>query len=174
MSLVLYKESGPNGTPYKKGDWKSFAIHNEKEIKGFFGEYRFLSNFWPAKVFLDDIEYKSVELAYQAAKWEKEDRDYFQKCSELESVDYNRKNIPNSYAKEIWDKNKFEIMENLVTQKFNPDLNPENYKKLLETENKNLEEMNWWEDLYWGTNKNGVGQNMLGKILMEIRKNMVL
>lgn len=172
MTKILYTEIGPNGTPYKKGDWKDFAIHNEKEIKGFFGEYRFLSNFWPAKVFLDDIEYKSVELAYQASKWNKESREYFQKCTELESVDYNRKNTPNRYTKNIWDKNKFEIMKNLITQKFDINLNPENHQKLLDTKDKHLEEMNWWGDLYWGTNKSGDGENMLGKILMEIRKNI--
>jgi len=39
------------------------------EIRGFFVKYRFLSNFWPAKVYDDMmIEYESVETAYQACK----------------------------------------------------------------------------------------------------------
>lgn len=37
-------------------------------IEGFFNEYRFLSNFWPAVVELDGIRYPTVEHAYQAAK----------------------------------------------------------------------------------------------------------
>ena len=61
-------------------------------------------------------------------------------------------------------------MKNLISQKFDKNLNPENYQKLLDTKDKHLEEMNWWEDLYWGTNKEGVGKNMLGKILMEVRE----
>ena len=37
-------------------------------ISSFTGDYSFLSNFHPAEVSLDDINYPSVEHAYQAAK----------------------------------------------------------------------------------------------------------
>lgn len=37
-------------------------------ISEFQGQYRFLSNFWPAVVQLDGIYYPTVEHAYQAAK----------------------------------------------------------------------------------------------------------
>lgn len=37
-------------------------------IKEFQGEYRWLSNFWPARVVLDGVEYPTVENAYQASK----------------------------------------------------------------------------------------------------------
>lgn len=168
-SKLLYTEIGPNGSEYKKGDWKQFAIHTDKVIKGFFGDYRFLSNFWPAKVVLDDIEYKSVELAYQAAKWKKEDREYFLTCSELESIDYNRNQKPNAYSEEEWNNKKVEIMRDLLYQKFDKNINTENYEKLIATGNKHLEEMNWWGDVFWGTDKDGNGENMLGKILMEVR-----
>ena len=40
---------------------------------------------------------------------------------------------------------------------------------LQETQNKYLEETNHWNDTFWGV-CNGIGENMLGKILMEIRK----
>jgi len=171
MEKILYTETGPNGTAYKKGEWEKFAIHNEKEIKGFFGGYRFLSNFWPAKVFLDGREYPSVELAYQASKWKPEYRGCIQNCTELESIDYNRKSIPDGYTKEVWNTKKFEIMFDLIKQKFDPKLNPENYQKLISTGNKYLEEMNWWGDLFWGTDNDGNGKNMLGKLLMEVRNN---
>jgi len=174
MKKLLYNETGPNNTPYKKGEWKDFAIHTEYEIKGFFGEYRFLSNFWPAKVFLDGIEYTSVELAYQASKWKSEDREYFKTCTELESIDYNRTNKPNGYIDEIWNIKKNEIMFDLLKQKFDKDLNPKNYEKLKETGDKYLEEMNWWGDVYWGKDKDGNGQNMLGVMLMKIRENGVI
>lgn len=169
MKKLLYTETGPNNTLYKKGEWKDFAIHNEHEVKGFFGEYRFLSNFWPAKVFLDEVEYTSIELAYQAAKWKPEDREYFKTCTELQSIDYNRKNKPNRYAEDIWNIKKNEIMFDLLKQKFDQDLNPENYEKLKETGDKYLEEMNWWGDVYWGKDKDSVGQNMLGVMLMRVR-----
>jgi predicted NAD-dependent protein-ADP-ribosyltransferase YbiA (DUF1768 family) len=169
MPKILYTETGPNNSPYKKGDWKTFAIHNESEIKGFFGEYRFLSNFWPAKVVLDNVEYTSVELAYQAAKWNPDSRNYFLTCTELDSIEYNRNNIPIGYSTEDWNYIKLSIMTNLVRQKFDPTINPENHKSLMGTQNKHLEEMNWWGDLYWGTNQDGEGDNHLGKLLMETR-----
>jgi predicted NAD-dependent protein-ADP-ribosyltransferase YbiA (DUF1768 family) len=37
-------------------------------IKGFQGEFRFLSNFYPCKVIFDRQEYLSSEAAYQAQK----------------------------------------------------------------------------------------------------------
>ena len=64
-------------------------------------------------------------------------------------------------------------MKNLLYQKFDPEINSENMRLLLETKNKHLEEMNWWGDVYWGTDENGKGENMLGKLLMEIRENML-
>ena len=58
---------------------------------------------------------------------------------------------------------------------FNTKLNPENYQKLLETGSKHLEEVNYWGDTFWGVHKNdssepGVGENNLGRLLMEIRE----
>lgn len=170
---ILYTKIGPTGGPYKKGDWEKCAIHNEKEIKGFFGEYRFLSNFWPAQIVLDTVQYRSVELAYQAAKWSPGKREYFLNCSELESIDYNRTNTPDGYTPEEWDRKKFEIMKDLIQQKFDSNINPENYQKLLQTGNRYLEELNWWGDTYWGTDQKGNGQNMLGKILMEVREQVL-
>lgn len=37
-------------------------------IREFQGEYRFLSNFWPAKITFGDWTFPSAEHAYQAAK----------------------------------------------------------------------------------------------------------
>ncbi len=172
---ILYNERGLEpGTVYEKGQWKKIASHNEKEIKGFFGEYRFLSNFGLAKVFLDGEEYISVENAYQAAKYKKESRDYFKKCSPLKAKKIARDNREYKYTKEEWDNIKLQIMRGLLIQKFDKTLNPENYKRLKETGNRYLEETNYWEDKYWGVyksdaNEKGVGENNLGKLLMEIR-----
>lgn len=168
----LFDEVGPDGGKYKKGQWQEFAIQDEKEIRGFFGPYRFLSNFWPAKVYMDGVEYKSVELAYQAAKWKSEDRGYFQTCTEKESIKYNRENTPNGDKGDDWHDKKYYVMKTLLLQKFDPGLNPENAKMLLETGDRYLEEMNWWEDRYWGKDNEGNGDNNLGKLLMEIREEL--
>lgn len=186
MDKILYNEIGPLGTPYKKGDWKFFAIHTDTEVKGFFGDYQFLSNFWPCHVTLDGVSYKSVELAYQASKWkEGTDREYFTKCTSLQSIEYNRARIessisasvdggahvsaPNGYTPAEWNAVKVSIMKSLLEQKFDAKKNPELRARLLATDTKHLEEMNWWGDTFWGTNKEGKGENMLGKLLMEVR-----
>lgn len=99
---IMYDERGLKPeTAYEKGQWREIISHNQDEIKGFFGEYRFLSNFWPAKVFLDGEEYPSVENAYQAAKYKKETRDYFKTCSASDA------------------KKKHQLVFNLVTQEKN-------------------------------------------------------
>ena len=165
----LYNEVGLNGAEYKKGQWQEIAVHNENEIRGFFGPYLFLSNFWPARVMLDGVEYGSVEVAFQAAKWQPQDREYFLTCTEKDSIAHNRENNPNLYTAEQWDAIKVEVMRGLVKQKFDKNLNPDNYAKLIETGDKFLEEKNWWGDIFWGVDLNGEGRNNLGKILMEVR-----
>lgn len=163
----------PNGEPYRLGDWQKVPeiIHDDDNIKGFFGEYRFLSNFGKATVEYDDVVYSSTEKAYQAAKWQLEDRDYFISCTNEEAIQYNLLHQPNGYSPEIWDEIKIEIMTCLLEQKFNPDINPENYNKLITTGDKYLEETNWWNDKFWGKNLKGEGLNILGIILMNIRNN---
>ena len=74
-----------------------------------------------------------------------------------------------------WEYRKLIVMKNLVYLKFaeNEDLK----QKLLSTGNEYIEEGNWWGDTYWGvcTNKkyNHVGENQLGKILMEVRQMLI-
>lgn len=175
---IIFDEQGLKpGTPYEKGQWEKIAIYNDKEIKGFFGEYRFLSNFWPANVSLDGEEYKFTENAYQAAKYKKELRNKLKECSPKEAIIFVRENPIGQYTLEEWNKIKLETMRKLLIQKFDKELNPENYKKLKETDNKYLEETNYWEDTYWGVSKSddkeeGVGENNLGKLLMEIRSRL--
>lgn len=175
--ILLNEQVLKQGASFEKDKWGKIASHNEKEIKGFFGEYRFLSNFWPAKVIFDGDEYTASENAYQAAKYKKDQRDYLKKCSPKEAVVFVRENIEGAYTKEQWDNLKFQIMRSLLVQKFDKNLNPENFKKLIETGDKYLEETNYWEDTYWGVSKSniseeGIGENNLGKLLMEIRDNL--
>ena len=51
---------------YKDGIWHPTVT--DDAISGFFGNYRFLSNFYPAKVVFNGIHYQSSEAAYMAQK----------------------------------------------------------------------------------------------------------
>ncbi len=41
------------GNEYVKYDWPKIAVHDDKNIKGFFGDYRFLSNFYDSHVYYE-------------------------------------------------------------------------------------------------------------------------
>ena len=62
-------------------------------------------------------------------------------------------------------KNK-DYMRNFIHQKFQDEALR---RLLLATGNAELIESNYWNDTYWGV-CNGIGQNWLGKILMEERE----
>lgn len=174
---ILFDERGLRpGTAYEKGQWEKIATHSATEIKGFFGEYKFLSNFWPAKVFLDGEEYSTTENAYQAAKYESgsKAREHLRSCTPREAIVFVRDYPEGQATEEEWNSRKLQVMKDLLVQKFDKDLNPENFDTLLQTGSKYLEETNYWEDTYWGVHKTdmsekGVGENNLGKLLMEIR-----
>ena len=163
MSDILYNEAKINNVPYKKGDWEKVVVHNDVEIKGFFGNFRFLSNFEPCDIF----GYPSVENAYMAAKIVPEERTFFKTCTATEAKKGWRKYTPIDKTAEEWDARKYDIMARLVFEKFLK--NKELRQKLLDTGDKYLEEYNWWKDTYWGVDIQKGGQNNLGKILMKVR-----
>lgn len=146
-------------------DIPEYAIHTDKKVCGFFGPFRWLSNFWPCQVHYEGLNYPSVEHAYQAAKYPEADRGQFTMISASEAKKLG-KQAPIDKAK--WDAGKYNIMAILVLQKFlmNPDLK----EMLLATDDAYLEETNHWSDRYWGVDEDGIGENNLGKILLGVRE----
>jgi len=148
-----------------------YAIHSDGKICGFFGQFRFLSNFYILNngVWFEDLTYPSVEHAYQAAKWPLNQRTQFLDVTSGQAKKLG-KLAPNFNAKK-WNKNKTELMRSLVHQKFEKNLNLR--KMLMLMEDYILEERNSWGDCFWGTNEQGEGDNHLGKILMNIRDKFI-
>lgn len=144
-----------------------YAVHADGKIFGFFGAFRFLSNFFILEngVSLDEVYYPSVEHAYQAAKWPYNQRDQFLGVSAGKAKKLGRE-APKFNSKK-WDKHKLSIMSGLCRQKFinNPNLRT----MLLMTEGCILRETNNWGDVYWGCDESGNGENQLGELLMDIR-----
>jgi len=132
-------------------------------IKEFKGEYRFLSNFWPVKIVHNNIEFLSVESAYQSSK-SLEQKDWLL-CSKL-TPGLAKKFGKNLNLREDWELIKDNIMLDLLRKKFT-----NTYLKdlLLNTGDYKLEEGNYWGDTYWGI-CNGVGKNRLGVLLMQVRE----
>lgn len=135
-------------------------------ISGFFGKYRFLSNFWTSEVWLDGRPYPSVEAAYQAAKTLcLQDREYFRYHGPHECKQRGR----SLKIRDDWEEVKCEVMKDLCSQKFRI---PALKAMLLATGDAELIETNTWGDRYWGRDPQGNGYNFLGKILMEIRQKL--
>lgn len=149
-------------------DWREIAIHDDKNIKGFFGEWRVLSNFWPVEIEFEGRIYPSTENAYQAAKVMDFQRDYFVSCSASNAKSKWKQFIP-MYSAAKWDKIKLDVMEKVSIEKYK---NPELRQKLLDTGDKYLEETLWWQDTFYGVDYKLGGQNKLGKLLMKIRENI--
>lgn len=136
-------------------------------INNFRGDYFFLSNFYEAPVIFDGIRYCNNEAAFQAQKCiNVEDRKAFSTMNPSEAKKAGRKVILRS----DWELVKVDLMYKIVKAKFaqNIDL----ALKLAATNNEELVEGNTWGDKIWGK-VNGEGQNLLGKILMDIRDNIL-
>ncbi len=167
MSDLIYHSTPIRGVPYRKGDWKKVVTHDDKQIKGFFGPYFFLSCWYPAKVIFDGIEYPSAENAYQAQKVDRANRKDFAHFTPEESKKYwNKYTLADKCAAD-WDARKADVMLKVVTAKFaqNSDLR----QKLLNTGDKYLESVGWYGDTFFEVDIEKGGQNMLGKILMSVR-----
>jgi len=151
-----------------KIDWRSYSIHDENNIKGFFGDYMWLSNFEKCEILYDGVIYPSSENAYQAAKIIPEDRGDFVKLSAYQTKKTWRHYIPLYPDTVIWDSIKYSVMYGILWDKFTRhDYLKEN---LLSTDDKYLEETNHWQDIFYGYDYKLGGKNNLGKILMEIRE----
>lgn len=132
------------------------------KITSFKEEYAFLSNFYPITIPFEGVLYPSVENAFQAAK--SIDPEHRALCSA--STPGQSKRIGRRVTLiENWENTKLGLMKSLVRRKFyNPDL----AALLIATGNIELIEGNTWGDQFWGV-CDGIGENHLGKILMEIR-----
>ncbi len=132
-------------------------------ICGFFGNYRFLSNFYPAEIEYEGLKYHSVEAAYQSAKTL--DMNIRLKFTEMNASNAKLSGRKVNLRKD-WEQVKVDVMRELLIKKFQ---DPQLRIKLLLTKNEYLEETNTWNDTFWGV-CNGKGKNILGKLLMEIRE----
>lgn len=135
------------------------------KIDSFKGKYSFLSNFAPAVFRYEGVQFVSVEAAFQAAKThDVELRRRIAQYTPKEAKKFGRK-IP---LRSDWSEVRVPIMKELLRLKFNSDLFGHR-QALLDTADAYLEEGNTHHDTFWGT-CNGVGENQLGKLLMEIRE----
>ena len=139
-------------------------------ITDFRGDYAFLSNFYDAPVEMDGAEYPTIEHAFQAAKT----HDFAKRRTVRDAATPSAAKRMGRRIKrrEDWFDVSLEIMKTLVSQKFTR--YPELGEKLLATSDAELIEGNNWNDRFYGavydtTKEAWIGENHLGRILMEVR-----
>ena len=132
------------------------------DILEFQGEFRWLSNFWPAPVSFENAVFPSVEHAYQAAKFTA----LIDRATILSMTAGQAKRFARTAKLPTWwEHKKTHIMFQLCWQKFQ---HKELQNKLIKTAPFLLVEGNTWNDTFWGVCK-GKGSNVLGSLLMSIR-----
>lgn len=140
-------------------------------IREFQGENRWLSNFAPVKIVLDDLVYPSVEHAYMSAKSDEDTWKIFCTNPNNTAGQVKRKSR-NICLIDGWGLKKLEVMRGCLEQKFNQ----EPYKtNLLNTGEEHIQEGNRWGDKFWGVClKSDKGHNHLGKMIMSIREGLMM
>ena len=146
-------------------------------IDKFEGRYRFLSNFYPCVIEHQGISYPSNEHYYVAMKVTDEQfingryytpGDFREMIATIESPNIVKKLGERVKLRKDWDSKKLEFMNWGVREKFKNNTLKE---LLLSTGDEELIEGNTWKDTFWGV-CNGKGKNNLGKILMEVRREL--
>ena len=133
-------------------------------IDRFDGEYAFLSNYSASPFRINYVLFPTMEHYFQANKADNQN-DYLHIAyapTPGEAKRLGRK----IQLRPDWEKIKDNVMLTGLRKKF---ADPELRNLLLATGNEELVEGNYWGDTYWGV-CNGVGQNKLGKLLMQVRE----
>ena len=145
-------------------DYGPFALYDQHAIIHFKDEYFFLSNFYNCDIVYEGISYKSTEVAFQAQKCtDKKKKLEFSTMSPGQAKKLGKE----VKLREDWEDVKVDIMRRVVKAKF--DQHIELQEQLVATGNRCLIEVNVWHDKFWGVS-GGKGKNMLGRILMDLRK----
>ncbi|MCM1230243.1 MAG: NADAR family protein [Ruminococcus flavefaciens] len=109
------------------------------------------------------LEYSSVEAAFQSMKT----LDYDQRVKFCHYTPTIAKRVGRHIAlRDDWDQIRDAVMWTCLVQKF--EQHPDLVEKLIGTKTNMIIEGNSWGDCYWGV-CNGVGENRLGYMLMQIR-----
>lgn len=131
--------------------------------------YGCFSNFKKSPIFIYGRWWKNVEAAYQAQKTsdEKEIAQIWLAKTPMEARLIGQKVT----MRPDWDDVKVKVMKECVVAKFTQ--NHDMREELLSTNDEHLIEDSL-VDSFWGCGADGKGQNYLGRVLMEVRKELCL
>ena len=142
-------------------------------INSFDGEFAFLSNFYDSPISDGRMIMPTVEHYFQAAKADSM-YDYIA-IATAKTPGQAKRAGRKAVLRHDWEDVKMNVMREALRKKFS---DPELKAKLLATGDQHLEEGNHWCDNFWGVChclkcQDKVGQNNLGKLLMELRSELM-
>lgn len=141
----------------------------------FRGKLKFLSNFWEDPFWMPELEQivATSEHAFNALKTVQPSMQAWVLSAEgAREAKVRGRRVPLQTG---WDEGlRDEVMTKVLAQKFTL---PHLKIKLIETRDLHLIETNFWHDQYWGDclcskHADVPGENMLGKMLMELRNSI--
>lgn len=149
-----------------------FNKETNNEVYFYTPKFYVFDNFSPFVIKIWGKEFMTSEHAYQWKKYENLYPDIAKQIFEAKSPN-DAKKIADANKDKLtdeWHKIKVSIMEEILTAKTNQH---EKVKRMLiETANKTIIE-NSPVDNFWGIGPDGNGQNMVGKIYMKLRDDLV-
>lgn len=144
-----------------------------EKIDSFSDKYAFMSNFSYSPMEFEGINIPTAEHAFQMMKASTDDMRQFVAMAPTASQAKSRGR--GVKIRGDWEQIKFDVMYRIQLAKYRQ--NPHLRTALLATGDAELEEGNWWHDNMWGNCKcerchDIEGHNMLGNILMKVRKEL--
>ncbi|MCW8333794.1 GTP cyclohydrolase II [Vibrio paucivorans] len=129
----------------------------------------FLSNFYPSKIKIDDVSWPTSEHYYQAQKFISAELQQEILSAETPDIAFELSRKYELDARADWYDIRVQVMEKIVKEKFYQ--NPQLAHYLVNTGDRDLKEHSH-KDAFWGDGGDGKGQNILGKILMQVRQEL--
>lgn len=169
------REEAPQAEPGLTDVVECHGLDNQQQVFFYEQDFYVLSNFSAFQVEWKGILFPTSEHAYH---WEKFDDPYDQNW--LRHAIYTAKSAHDAFKtaekhrndrRADWDAVKVDIMRDILRAK----ARQHEYvrRKLLQTGDRELIE-NSWRDAFWGWGPNRDGQNMLGRLWMEVRRDLQL
>lgn len=147
-------------------------------ITNFRGQYWLLSNMAEARVEVAWGVFRSAEHAYQASKFQ--DQPGVLACIQAAATAFDVKKVGKQYTANpafLTEEVQTRTMREILVAKFTQ--NAAARRVLLRTGTEEISHHTvsssgkWWVDHLWGVDEEGVGKDMLGKLLMEIRATLL-
>lgn len=130
--------------------------------------YGQFSNFYSCRFFLDNEWWSTSEHYYQSQKAVDEKTRLLIKNAK--TAKEAKKIACQSEIKPNWDEIKYDVMKKALMAKFQQN---KSFANLLISTGQEIIEEDSPYDSIWGIGKDGKGQNLLGKVLMEVREYLI-